>query len=257
MHRKNNPTNENLEAIQEGGWIKLWRKTLSSKVFTNDGLLKTWIWCLLKANHKPEWVSIKTGKGSTEIYIDTGQFVYGRHEAARQLSTSPSTVRNRIEKLRNMQNLDIQKTAHYSIISICNWEQYQVIGQAEDNQRTTKGQPKDTYKKDKKDKKDKEDIYIVEKSKIVLAYLNEKTGKAFRRTEEIQARLRGDGTVDQCKKIIDTKLQDPYFQENPQYYSPTTLFRKSNWDKYLNQDPIDFRAKADNDDWKRRFLGSN
>ena len=34
------------------GWIKLHRKTLDSKVFQNEKLLKTFVWCLLKASHK-------------------------------------------------------------------------------------------------------------------------------------------------------------------------------------------------------------
>ena len=80
------------------------------------------------------------------------------------------------------------------------------------------------------------DIYS-DFSAQVLSYLNQKTGKNYRRTEEIEARLKDGGTLEECKIIIDNKLQDPHFQENPRYFSPTTLFRKSHWDKYLNDTP--------------------
>ncbi len=79
----------------------------------------------------------------------------------------------------------------------------------------------------------------------VLSYLNEKTGKNFSNTDEIKARLRGGGTVEQCKRIIDTKWQDPHFQETPKYFNPVTLFRKKHWDVYLNERPEDFKPRGD------------
>ena len=77
--------------------------------------------------------------------------------------------------------------------------------------------------------------YIKEKATEVLAYLNEKKGSRYQRTDEIIARLKDGGTVEECKKIIDIKSQDPHFIENPQHLNPQTLFRKKHWDKYLNE----------------------
>ena len=48
------------------GWIRLWRKLLKSVIFDDEGLLKVWIWCLLKASFKRGWVSVKTGRGCSE-----------------------------------------------------------------------------------------------------------------------------------------------------------------------------------------------
>jgi len=141
----------------ENGWVKLWRKTIDSRVFQNDGLLKVWIWCLLKANHKEKWVSIKTGKGSTEIKIGKGQFVFGRKSASKELKMKPSTVRDRMQKLRDMQNIDTQPDTHYTVISIKNWDTYQsqeVIPDTQpDRQPTGNRQATDTNKKVKKGKK--------------------------------------------------------------------------------------------------------
>jgi len=47
-------------------------------------------------------------------------------------------------------------------------------------------------------------------------------------------------------QIIDTKTEDPYFRDNPQYYHPSTLFRASNWDKYINQNLMDFKKTGGN-----------
>ena len=135
------------------GYIKAYRKTMKSRVFQNEGLFKVWMWCLWKASHTEQWVTIKTGRGTTEVHLLPGQFIFGRKTAAKELKMKPSTVRNRILKLKNMGNLDIQSNTHYSIIIIINWDTYQAPNKKEGHpKRTTKGQPKDTYKNDKNDK---------------------------------------------------------------------------------------------------------
>jgi ribosomal protein L16/L10AE len=140
----------------DNGWIKLYRKSIDSRVFQNEGLWKVWTWCLLKANHKEQWVSITTGKGTNEILVKPGQFIFGRKTAAKELRMAESSVRNRIEKLKNTQKLDIKTDTHCSIISIINWESYQTEEIREDTQkdrqRTGKGQAKDTNKNVKNDK---------------------------------------------------------------------------------------------------------
>ena len=111
--------------MEKIGWVKIYRQLIDSRVFLNEGLLKVWIWCLLKANHQKRWVPIETGKGTTEVEIQPGQFIFGRNRAASELRMKPSTVADRIKKLKNMKNIDIQPDNHYSIISIVNWDVYQ------------------------------------------------------------------------------------------------------------------------------------
>jgi hypothetical protein len=129
------------------GWVKLWRKILDSQAFQSEGLLKVWIWCLAKASHKEEWFPVKTGRGTTQVRVGPGQFIFGRFKAAKELKMTPSTVRNRMALLARAGNVDIKADRHYSVVTICNWETYnpagdekgQAKGQTEDNQRTTKG----------------------------------------------------------------------------------------------------------------------
>jgi len=78
----------------------------------------------------------------------------------------------------------------------------------------------------------------------VLSYLNLKTGKKYKNTKYIQARLMDGITVDQLKGIIDTKSCDQHFIDNPQHMNPVTLFRPSHIDNYLNQTPQDFHKKT-------------
>ena len=127
----------------ERGWVAIWRKSVDASVFQNEGLWKVWTWCLMKATHRPQWVPMKTGRGTRELELQPGQFIFGRNVAAKELNMAPSTVRNRMAKLKKLGNLDIQEDTHFSIVSIVNWDSYQFGPKNEDsqqdNQRTTKG----------------------------------------------------------------------------------------------------------------------
>jgi len=139
------------------GYIKLHRQILDSRVWANEGLFKVWVWCLLKANYKDAWVTVKTGRAETEVLVKPGQFIFGRKSAGKALKMPPSTVWKRILKLENMQNLNTKRNTHYTIISIVNWATYQddiLKGDTKgDRQVTGKEQASDTDKKYKKDKK--------------------------------------------------------------------------------------------------------
>jgi hypothetical protein len=134
------------------GGIKLYRMILESKVFANEKMLKIWIWCLCKAAHKDHFFPLKTGKGTITIDLLKGQFVFGRFAAAKELKISGSTVWRILQKFASdeYKNMIALKTDNqYTIITICKWAEYQdgffKGGQPTDNQRTTNGQPTDTY----------------------------------------------------------------------------------------------------------------
>ena len=107
----------------------------------------------MRANHKRKWVELKTGKGIIEVEVQPGQFVFGRHSAAKDLSMNPNTVWKRMQKLKNLENLNIESNTQYSIITITNWHSYQV-DEKESNiesnkQVTSKEQASNTDKNDK------------------------------------------------------------------------------------------------------------
>ncbi len=134
------------------GYVKLWRKSLDSQSWANAELWKVWSWCMMKAAHKTHWVSIGTGRGSREVQINPGQFIFGRDSASRELKMKPSSVRNRMEKLKKLRNLDMQPDTHCTIVTLLQWKTYagdeteggQPTGQREDNGRTTVGQREDS-----------------------------------------------------------------------------------------------------------------
>ena len=73
----------------------------------------------------------------------------------------------------------------------------------------------------------------------IIDYLNVRCGKKFQYSESsrepIMARLKEGHTVEECMKVIDNKFLDPDFDRK--YLQPSTLFRKSNFENYLNHLP--------------------
>ena len=212
--------------FDESGWVKMHRKLACSRVFQNPDLLKVWIWCLLRANHSEVWVTIKTGRGETEVFLKPGQFIFGRKSAAKELRMKPSSIRNRMKKLENMRNLDMQPDTHYTIITITNWSSYQLVEKKEDSEedrhRTTKGQPKDT---DKNDKKEKKNLFVEDSNEFQLAsyffeLIRQNNPKAKHPnlqtwSKEFDMILRVDSRdFKDVRKIIEWCQRDTFWQSN-------------------------------------------
>jgi hypothetical protein len=142
-----------VDTIHDEGWIKLYRKSIDSQAFQSEGLWKVWAWCLMRANYKDTCVPVKTGRGTTQVFVKRGQFIFGRKTASKELKMKPTTVNYRMQKLRDMQNLDIKTDRHYSIVTVRNYNLYQSEAFMElTTNLTTNCQPTDTDKNYKKEK---------------------------------------------------------------------------------------------------------
>ena len=113
-----------------------------------------------------------------------------------------------------------------------------VESDTESVQDETKEEPRsEQAKKPKKAKETKADKEAAE----VIDYLNTKTGSSYRAATEanikpIRARLNDGFTVEDCKKVIDTKSGQ--WLNNPdmvKYLRPATLFSPSKFEGYLNE----------------------
>ena len=128
-------------------------------VFASEGLWKVWTWCLMKANHRDAWVPMTTGKGTTEVLVKRGQFIFGRKTASKELKQSGTTISDRMKKLERAQNIVMQSVTHYSVVTVLNWETYQCDdfkpASQPVNQPSTNRQPTVTNKNDKNEKKER------------------------------------------------------------------------------------------------------
>lgn len=112
----------------EDGWICLHRKSIDSRVFSDDFHWRLFCWCLLKANWKPGFF-----KGRT---IPRGSFITGRESAAEQLGVSSSRFRRGVEKLKEYGCISVEATNRFTLIHIEKYEEYQSPTATADHQAT-------------------------------------------------------------------------------------------------------------------------
>ena len=143
----------------DGGWVKVWRKTLESAVWQDPDTFRVWMWCLMKAAHAPNEILV----GKQLVRLEAGQFVTGRFKAAEGTGLSEKKVRNALATLEAMQNVAIKRTNKFSIVSIVKWDTYQgqedekgqQKGQQRANKGPTKGQQRATNKNEENEKNEK------------------------------------------------------------------------------------------------------
>lgn len=161
------------------GYIKLYRKLLCNPIFKNPYLLQLFIYCLLKANHSEG----KAFYGADEIIIMPGQFVTGRFELSAALGGNASSTYKRLKRLESLTMVGLQSNNKNTLVTVLNWESYQIDkkdldnevtadGQEKDNKVTTNGQQSNTNKNGYKTKNEKNDIYTPEFEEFYKSYPN-------------------------------------------------------------------------------------
>lgn len=122
----------------------------------------------------------------------------------------------------------------------------------EQEKNTLSGKPDDSsFFSDQKTKKSQERAQRREQAKEVLAFLNKKTKKSFRPVEAnlkpIEARIESGVSLDDCRSVIALKCREWLFNDDfKKHLNPITIFRPSNFEKYLGQLEI-IPEEGDND----------
>lgn len=136
-----------------GDWLRLYRKSEDSRVFSDDWLWRLWCWCMMRANWKTTW------KDGREIL--PGQFTMGRIEAADRLKVSPSKLYRGLHTLRDWGQIRLEANSRFTVVTVCNWKTYQPENSEEwtageqpvNSQRTAGEQPADTLVRREEGKK--------------------------------------------------------------------------------------------------------
>jgi len=134
------------------GYIKIWRKTFDSGIQRDPKLFLLWVYLLTEATHKEIDLLI----GNQKVHLVPGQLVTGRKTLAKNLFLSQQEIRTRLLRLEKFGNLTIKSTNKFSIISIINWDTYQVkesVTNQQSNQHLTSNQPALNHKQEHKNVK--------------------------------------------------------------------------------------------------------
>lgn len=220
------------------GWIKLHRQIMETPEWLAEPFTRgqAWVDLLLLANHKTRYIR----KRGILVAVERGQVGYSEEALAERWRWSRGKVRRFLSELARLSRISHKvsektipkNTSVSSLICIINYEKYQMNDTKNDTENDT-----EDGRKTVQEQRMKRIIInnISPKAEEVISYLNQKTGKQYKNTKFIQARLNEGRTVDDCKRVINAKIADPYFIQNPKYLNPETLFRPNHFDRYLNE----------------------
>lgn len=189
-------------------YIKLNRGITEWEWFTDDNMLKLWIYLLVNAQYQDGRF-----KG---IDVKRGQVIVGRKKLAERLGMTEQRVRNCLNRLKSTNEITIKPTNKYSLITIVKYDIYQgeseennqqnnqLANQQQTNKEPTKNQQRTTVKEIKKDKKliNKEVI----SNKDTEFDTSPEFNKALKDFEEMRKRIKKPLT-DRAKELILEKLE--------------------------------------------------
>lgn len=112
-----------------GGYFKLFRGVLDSELWYRSNPkcdFAAWIYLLARANYKPRDVRI----GRTKVHVPMGSFITSTRKLGKEWAWSVGKVRRFLEELvedeRVLWKTDRGADRGYSMITIRNWEDYQI-----------------------------------------------------------------------------------------------------------------------------------
>lgn len=232
------------------GWIKSHRKMLEWRWFKDSATFHVFMYLVLKASHKQI--------DHFQIGLERGQLVTGYRAISRDTGLSVQSVRTIMNRLKSTQEITSKSTNKYTIVTICNYDEYQGFGgddqqaNQQANQQTTNKQPTSNQqatntiqevKKEKKVKKERSKTTVGQQPpdavREVIGHLNERTGKNYKASsraniEILYARFKEGFTVSDCKAAIDNQARAWMGTDSEIYLRPSTLFRASKLDGYVN-----------------------
>lgn len=230
------------------GFIVIDRKIKEWRWWKNQTARDIWIYMLLEANWKDGFW------GAEGIPVKRGQFITSYSKLANETGYDRRTAKRWLDVFTDDGMCTCECTGKYILITLINYCKYQDVPSrnvqvdaqvdVQDNvldivqdivQDNVHNRTRITKKPEKQEK---QTIYTVE-SRQVIDYLNEKLGKHLKYTEgnlkHIRARFNEGFTLDDFKKVIDTKYSQWHSdQRMAKYLRPETLFG-TKFDSYLNE----------------------
>lgn len=200
-----------------------------------------WLTILLLANHDE-----KKWQGHT---VAPGQLVTSLQHLSDKSGLSVQSVRTALEKLRSTGEITTTSTNKNTLITVIKWADFQLNDDSATNNQQTTNKPSTneqqttnnqstTNKNIKNIKNDKNERNILCADEVI-DHLNLRTGSSYRHSDSarkhILGRLNEGFTVQNCKDVIDKKCVDWMGTDYEKFLVPDTLFRPSNFEKYLNQ----------------------
>ena len=128
--------------MKQKGWIKLYREILDNPTVMKDGdHLAVWVWLLMNATSKRKPVRF----GGEQIYLKPGELTTGRKKIAKALHISEYKVQRILSMFEESHQIAQQTDRQCRLISILNWDKFQVHNGFEENTQKNKKSAQQTH----------------------------------------------------------------------------------------------------------------
>lgn len=161
------------------GFIKLHRQFLEWEWYNDTNIRLLFLHCILRANFKDQ-------KWQGKI-IKAGQFVTSIQHLAAECGLSIQKTRTALEKLKNTGEINKQTTSHFSIITINNWDKWQINNKQITNEQQTDNKQITTIEERKECKERKNNICKDTQKKFIPPSLEEVKSYCLERNNDIDA----------------------------------------------------------------------
>ena len=134
------------------GWIRIHRKFLDWEWFNKSEAVHLFLYLVLKANHKDgQWQGID---------VKRGQFITSFGKVSTDTGISLQTIRTLLKKFEKTNEINIQTTNKFTIVTICKYECYQQENEPTNTQLTNEQQTTNNQlTTNKNDKNNKEVLF--------------------------------------------------------------------------------------------------
>lgn len=221
--------------MAEEGWIKLYRSIRSNWLWEdgNERYLKWWVDILLMVNHQPRKVLVN----GELVEIETGERLTSILKLSKRWDADRRTVTKFLDLFEKDEMVSIKKSRQNgTTLKVLHYADYQSFSESNVQRTTQRNTQRTTHKQELKELKNKDSELDF---KEFFDYLNKVTGRSFKNIQSNQklvaARLNAGYTKMDLKMVIDYKTFEWKGTDYEKYLQPSTLFKASKFDEYLNQ----------------------
>ena len=223
------------------GWIKIHRALLDHWCATEPEALAVWVRLLCEANFEDK----KANVYGQLVEVKRGQVVYGRKEFSKRSGVTEMKLRRIMSMLESDGMIIQHKRSKFTLVSVTCYDEYQ-----DTNQQTTSKQPANnqqtTTPKEVKNLRREEDLLSCEHDESITSVIdriNEITGQKLQvsakvHREFISGRLNEGFSLEDLMAIVEVKSAEWMGTKQQIYLVPKTLFRPSNFDRYLAESKL-------------------
>ena len=106
-----------------GGWFKIHRKIAESDILTDLELAGVWLWLLSNATYKESCIKW----GNEKRIIPAGTMLMNLTAEAKLLKWSRNKLTNKLTYLEKTDRIRTERGRNGTLVTICNWDKYQVL----------------------------------------------------------------------------------------------------------------------------------